>query len=388
MAKDYPVQVDKDGKPTKMQTIPLLRQELMVQTATNQYMVLTFFSPLTEKDEAITVFNAMVGSFELLDRKAIEARRVAAVKVGQDWLAHIHAEDLVGKLVTEPQMFRIKIENKDVGYLRIDEIADASRDGFKGILVLANSRTFPANGSLILGSNEAFWAYHNQGGKLGELPSYSTWANKSGTQTPGDASHRVRPQPQPQSAEIHPGQIIRGVAELPPTGVVKWNEEVGTLQLSMHPVPVNNTIEFRPLYELNVVVMANTQDAGSAQSEPLKAYIKPDMPAPFPKPLEYLWPRLVDLTKESQMAMLVFNSGQNKLGLRILTVGKQEIITVDSNPVRVTRLTDEMGASSTTMWVDSKGVIQMMRTSDGTVLLPTTEEEMRKLWSGTLARFR
>jgi hypothetical protein len=116
--------------------------------------------------------------------------------------------------------------------------------------------------------------------------------------------------------------------------------------------------------------------------------ISPDLPAPLPKPLEYLWPRLVDLTKESQRAVVVFNPAQSKLALRVLTVGKPETVTIDGAALQLTRLTDEIGAASTTLWVDDAGTIKMMRTNDGSVLVPTTEEQMKTLWGQKLTHFR
>jgi len=385
---DYPVEVGKDGRAIRTQSVPLLRQELMVQTATNQYMIMTFFAPQAQKDEALRVFNAMVGTFELLDRKAIEARRLAAVNVGKAWLAGIHAEDLAPRLVHQPQLFRIRIENRDVGYVRFDEAADVTKDGFKGVTITANSRTFPADGSMILGSNEAFWAYHNQGGKLGELPSYSTWNNAVGTRVPPDPNHPAVPAQRPR--EIRPGQVLHGVLEAPHGGVVKWTEQIGTLQMSLHPDASNpQNIQLRPRYDLSVRALADTEDVlNPAHNEPLHWVITPELPAPLPKALEYLWPRLVDLRKETQLALVVFNPGPNKLALRTLGVGPAETITVDGVPQHLTRLTDELGASSTTLWVDEKGIIKMMRTSDGSVLLPTTEEQMQQLWAATLAKFR
>ncbi len=407
---EYPTAVDNKGRPLHTQTIPLLRQELMVQTATNQYMVLTFFAPLAQKEDAIRAFDAMIGTFDLLDRKAIEARRLAAVKVGQDWLARIHAEDLTTKILNNPQYFRIKIENHDVGYLRLDETAvnrdpDASTDSYTGIVVVASSRTFPADGSLILGSNKSFWAYHNQGGKLGELPSYSTWDNRAGTLVPNDPTRPAGPHI--KSTDIPNGKVIHGVAELPPSGVVRWSEEIGVLQMSLHPTAsTNHDILFKPQYDLDVTTMADTEDVlRQAHNRPLHWTITPEpsikhdpgqstpaqdmgMPAPLPKPLEYLWPRLVDLTKESQMALVVYNSAQHKLGLRILTVGKPEMVTIDSETFRLTRLTDELGSNATTLWVDDKGIIKMMRTSDGSVLLPSTEDKLQLQWSVTLSKFK
>jgi hypothetical protein len=387
---EYPVQVGKDGKPLKMQSIPLVRQELMVQTATNQYMVVTLFSPLGRKDEAIKIFNAMVDTFELLDRKAIEARRLTAVKVGQDWIAKIKAEDLKDRVLHDPQLFRIKIENRDVGYLRLDEASDITKDGFKGIMVAANSRTFPPDGSMILGSNETFWAYHQQGGKLGELPNFSSWVDKAGTALPNDPK---APPPVKHIApsDVKPGMIIHGVSELPPSGIVRWTQEIGTLQLSLHPdASSGKEIQLRPQYDISVSLAfaANAQDVTNRDlNKPLHWVISPDLPAPLPKPLEYLWPRLVDLTRESQMAVVVFNPSQSKLALRILTVGKPETVTIDGAAMHLTRLTDELGGASTTLWVDAAGTIKMMRTSDGSVLLPTTEEQMKTLWGQTLSRF-
>ena len=50
----------------------------------------------------------------------------------------------------------------------------------------------------------------------------------------------------------------------------------------------------------------------------------------LPKVLEYTWPRLVDVTKPSEMSFTTFDSRADKLALRNLIVtGRQETIKVN-----------------------------------------------------------
>ena len=41
---------------------------------------------------------------------------------------------------------------------------------------------------------------------------------------------------------------------------------------------------------------------------------------------------------------------------------------------------DELDPNSTTLWVDDTGRIQCIATSDQSVLLPTTQQEMERQW--------
>ena len=107
--------------------------------------------------------------------------------------------------------------------------------------------------------------------------------------------------------------------------------------------------------------------------------------APLPKILEYSWTRFVDLAKPTEMTFVVFDSSTKKMSLRNLIVtGQKESVAIDGKSVTCFKCIDELDPNSTTIWTDKDGRIQMMRTSDQSVMVPTTEAAMAAKWAKRL----
>ena len=99
-----------------------------------------------------------------------------------------------------------------------------------------------------------------------------------------------------------------------------------------------------------------------------------------------MWTRFVDLTKPSEMSFVVYDSFAKKLALRNLIVtGQKESVTIDGKSVSCYKCVDELDPGSTTIWTDGAGRIQMMRTSDQSVMIPTTEAFLRTKWGARLS---
>jgi hypothetical protein len=322
------------------------------------------YTPLKDKDIATKTFDMMLSEYELFDPIAMRQRRGDAIKLGQEWLKKQSAEQFISKIQTEPAYFRILIGAKDVGYIRFDEatqelnpkgggMIDVERDGRKGALVRVNFRSFPEDGSVIYGQNEAFWGL-SKDRKGNPLPDYSSWTNITKTKA-------VIAVP---LSQVRPGQG--------PTQVVTpWIQETGVITQS------------GPLYQMLVTLSGdNTQRL----PEGVNRIVPQGEAAPLPIVLEYSWTRFVDLTKPAEMSFSIFNPASKKdLTLRNLIVtGTQETITVDGKSITCYKCIDEVDPNFTTIWTDRTGHIQMMRTSDQSVMIPSTEAAISALWASRL----
>ena len=342
--------------------VSLLRQELIARVKDNQFIVLTMYTPLKDREEAMKVFGMMLGEYELFDPAAMKAHRLAAIGVGKDWLAKQSAELFATKMIAQPAFYRILVGGKDVGYLRFDEgtkeskgagpMVDVERDGHKGVILQVNFRSFPDDGSIVYGQNEAFWGFAKAANGQ-PIADYSCWVNVSKTRT-------VVPLPPNQ---VRPGQPAVQV-------VTPWIQETGVLVPMDKPHHILVTLRGDPTQRL---------------PEGIDQVIPAEAAAPLPKILEYCWPRLVDLGKPAEMTFVVFDSATKKLALRNLIVtGTKENITIDGKAVTCFKCIDELDPNSTTIWTDKDGRIEMMRTSDQSVMVPTTEAAMLAKWAKRL----
>lgn len=351
-------------RPTQDVRVSLLRQELVAQVKDNQFITLIMYSPLSDRDLATRTFDMMLNEFELYDAAALKQHRVEAIAAGKDWLAKQSAENYAAKLINEPLFYRILVGGKDVGYLRFDEGAKEAdpkggtmigveRDKHKGVIFHVNFRSFPDDGSVVYGQNEAFWGFSKTA--TGErIFDYSCWTNVSKTRTVV---------PVPVSMQ-RPGQPTMQV-------VTPWMQETGVLLQIDQP---------------HQILVTLSGDATQRLPEGVNQIIPPEAAAPLPKILEYTWPRFVDLTKPAEMTFVVFDSVSKKLANRNLIVtGEKESITIDGKAVTCFKCRDELDPNSTTIWTDGTGRIQMMRTSDQSVMVPTTETAMVAKWSKRLS---
>jgi hypothetical protein len=181
--------------------------------------------------------------------------------------------------------------------------------------------------------------------------------------------------------------------------MTSWLEEIGIVSQR------DQGVKSGKVYELNVTLngddsqpllspdqqMVSVPRAGRGVSVTpgtvpgIKQLIPAEAPAPLPKILEYSWMRFVDLTKPSEMTFVVYDLRSKKPALRNLIVtGNKETITIDGQSMTCYKCIDELDPNSTTIWTDKDGRIQMMRTSDQSVMIPTTEAAMTAKWANRL----
>jgi hypothetical protein len=369
-------------------TIAILRQQLLVQMSTSEYIVLTLFSPLKDRDAATRTFDAMIGSFEVMDPATLLKRREVAVAAGKAWLAERSADELRAKMLNQPQLFRTRIGGKDYGYVQFSEYETppndqkSSVDGLYGFFISIDSRSFPPDDPKILsifGHNYAFWAYKKTPSG-DEQPFHSVWDNLTTTNV------------------INPKN--------PAEGMAFWLREAGVLDLTDYNIPADERARAKkhrddliargvapdklpppvpdPQFRMSVTWTGDPTQPLSSANRGIDITIPAAAPAALPKVLEYTWPRLVDLTRPSEMSFVVYNNSTRKLALRTLSVRGHEKVIINGQPTDTIKCTDEMDPGRTIMWVNASGKILMMRTSDQTLLTPTTVPEMQALWKNRI----
>ncbi len=242
------------------------------------------------------------------------------------------------------------------------------------------SRGFKPDGSNVSGQFDAFWAYS------GELPperrpNYSSWERM--TRTVLNRPNVALAAQTFWASEIGTVQV-EGISRFTDDEIaqLKANREKLLADKSLSADKIPPPIEVRPR-ETHIHV-AFEGDRSQPVPKPFDALIAMEHPAVLPSVLDYLWPRTVDLTKKSEMTFVVYSSEGKKLMYRTLSVQGKDHIVINKRPVDCVRCLDEMDPSSTTLWVDDQGRILMMRTSDQSILLPTTSDEMQAQWGSRL----
>ncbi len=371
--------VQKNARPGE--AVQLYCEELITQydprpadhdhKTTSRFLVLTLYTPLHDRASAGRTFDAMLPNFQLYDPAKLKDELITASKTGKDWLANQSAEKFAASIDAAAQLYRILVNNQDVGYIQFDEatkekaagsaVVDISRGGRTGVLFTASFRSFPSDGKtlVVYGQNQAFWAFTKDaaGNTLGH---FSMWDNTTKTKA---------------KLALPPKQVKAGA----PTYqlVTPWLEETGTISQDT-PTPARKNQPFS-------AVVTFGGDKSQPLPQGLETMIPQEAEAPLPNVLQYAWPRFVDLTKPSEMAFVTYDSTAHKLAVRTLVVtGKRQDITVDGHAMNCYKCIDELEPNSTTLWVDAAGKIQMMVTSDQTVMIPTTDAAMQTKWHARL----
>jgi hypothetical protein len=359
--------------------VALFRQQLVVQLADNQFIVLTLYVPLKDQKLAIATFDAMQSTFEILNREELVKRREAAVILGKKWLAQRIADELTPKLNLTPQLFRMKAGSDDIGFLRFDE-KETSRDNTKGIQVAVTSRGFRPTGENASGQYVAYWAYSGTPAAKAQAD-YFSWENTTKTVLNRPNIPLIR-----QTfwlTEVGTGQLESSsrFSDEEIEQLRKQREELlkdKNLPADKVPPPIETPTKS---YHLHVIY------GGDPSQPPIPTFdefISLEHPAVLPSVLDYLWPRVVDLSKPCEMTFVAYSSATKKLTYRTLSVIGKDRIVINHQSTECTRCQDEIDPAITTLWVDADGKILMMRTSDQSLLLPTTEDEMFRLWANRI----
>ncbi len=321
-------------------SIMLSRCVVMIQLTPKNYFTVTFFAPATSAAEGLRTFDAMISTLQLLDPKQVAADRAKSVEEGRHWLPERTAEEAAAKLLKDPVFYRIRVSERDVGYMEMRERTGRYLN-YDGINVDVQTHTFPSEARTNHSRLVIFWAFRRQP-QIRQAIDMTMWTQATQTIVLDNRNAT--------------------------TGYV---EEMGTMQMN-------------PAGKWQITVTrSGDQPVGGENGfdKPLMWEVTPEFPSPMHKALEFLWPRFVDLSKPGEViGGVVFNSAQSRLGLRKLRVIGPEAVILGGKKVNAVRLNDELESNMTMMWVDSSGRLLMMRTLDGTSVTPTTSDEMQRLW--------
>ena len=370
--------------------IRLLRQQLIVQQTPQRFYVLTFFCPAADQPTTMPLFQRVIPTFRLLNKQKIALRRIEAIAAGRHWLKHQSVRHLLQRLNKIPHLYRVQIRHSDVGYVRLHAYA-GRQDGFDGVFVATNSRTFLPGGVVELGKSVNFWAFHQQPGAKAPRLDYSTFYDEAETVVP--FRNRELAMLHDTRVVINPKTKKATLKRIPnpfPGKEVHWQTELGVEQSGFFPILSHAAHPTGQLVYRCLIHVSRQSDAVTVgqDNKPLIFSIGPGMPAVLPPVLAYLWPRLVNLKKPTRMAFVVFNSSTARLGLNILAVlGKKR---VNINGVRQTayEVMSRLNPFTTRIWVDSDGRIVKMANADGSVWLPTTAAKMKAMWGHQLGELR
>ena len=367
--------------------ILLLRQQLLVQAGPSRYYVLTFFSPSSQRTMVIPVFDTVIGSFRLLNRKKIERERTKAIAAGKKWLARQSARILLAHANLHPRLFRIMVRHHNIGYVRTHTYI-GRQDGFQGVFFGANSRIFLSKGTVIMAKSICFWAFRRQPGISGSAVHFNAWVKSMETLMPINnprivALRQERLVLDPKTRSFH----LVHTAIPWPNMEVHWTTELGTQQRGLFPVADargKTSDVFTSLCRIHVIRQSGHVVAGQS-NKPLRFSIRSGMPAVLPPALQFLWPRLVNLHKRQTLAFVVFDSRTLRLGLRVLQVLGPEKISVGSRRMTAYHLVDQLDPGVSNLWVNSRGGLLKVDNPDGSAWLPTTVGAMKKRWAIRLA---
>ena len=372
------------GKGGAKEKIALFRQDLIVQQGENQFMLLTMSTPVKDRAEAEQTFEAMIKTFVILNKDEVGKKRWAAMQEGKKWLAKRSADELKGKLIAVPQVFRIKLAgvrgggSSDVGFLRFDEMEKDQQEG-KGVMVVVSTRTWLDEES-VQNANIAFWRYTNDGRAVRQ--GYSSWENRNASLKYG----KEYPGGKYEFWVTEYGKLIEEANTRLDAATIEMLKKEREALLQRRDIPANQIPPaIEPIQKVNRLQVSYAGDRMQDFTNNNKGIDRgiPDMefrPAVLPKILEYTWPRVVDLTKPSEMMFVVYNSAASQLTYRFLAVVGPTVIKLDGQNVNCFKCTDETDGKGWTYWVDANGKILKGLSTDQATIEPTTQAEMERLW--------
>jgi hypothetical protein len=370
--------------------IRLLRQQLIVKQTSQRFYVLTFFCPAADQSTTMPLFQRVIPTFRLLNKQKIALRRIEAIAAGRHWLKQQSVHHLLQRLNKLPHLYRVQIRHSDVGYVRLHAYA-GHQDGFGGIFVTTNSRTFLPGGVVELGKSVNFWAFHHQPGAKAPRLDYSTFYDEAET---------VMPFRNKELAMLHDTRVVINpktkkatLVRIPtpfPGKEVHWQTELGVEQSGFFPILSHAAHPTGQLVYRCLIHVSRQSDAVTVgqDNKPLIFSIGPGMPAVLPPVLSYLWPRLVNLKKPSRMAFVVFDTSTSHLGLNVLAMLGQKRVNINGVRKTTYEVMSRLNPFTTRMWVDSDGRIVKMANPDGSVWLPTTAAKMKAMWGHQLGQLR
>lgn len=373
-----------NGKP-----VVLMRQQLIVRAAPKLYYLLTFFSPGGQANGARQCFTAMIRTFHLINLVQVQQQRAAAVAAGRHWIHGISAEMLAAKHISS-QLYQIKADGHGIGYVMLS-CYPGTEDGYRGIFCATNARSFLPDGEVAFSKVVCFWALARQGSASGPAIHYNNWDKAVETLIPINNPQLVKMRQERIVIDPKTNKPKLEHIKIPyPNMEIHWVRETGDEQsasvpaLNKHGQPTDLFVRHRWI----TVYTQHRQILPGQRNKPAHFDLPSYMPAYLPLTLKYFWPRLVDLTKPSSMAFVAYNSGDRRLGLRMLNVLGRQTISLHGKSMDVYHLTDQLDPGIANLWVKADGLLVKYQAANGTVWTPTTVAAMDRKWKVRLAALK
>lgn len=127
---------------------PWLRQQAVTPARANEYFVIVFIAPMSDREAAEAVFDKVVASFEILRDERAQARIQAALDRGAALLkSATGGRPDVAAHVVEESYLRCLMSGRDIGFVRINERATVL-DHRKGVQIREWGWLFNLDGSI------------------------------------------------------------------------------------------------------------------------------------------------------------------------------------------------------------------------------------------------
>ncbi len=284
------------------------KKQVWIRSEDKRFLILVIAGPTGMADQLEPIFDAVVGTMELIDRAQTVKDRQDSIDRGGKLLTDLTGEKLVGLLHTKPQWFLFSMDGETVGFMKIVE---------------AETKLPQANAASIDGVTITQWLKIQIG------------------------NHETR-------------MLRREAFSSADRKYERWSESIiiGQDQSSV-------VIGEEGLRQANLIVCtrkAPGREKTNQKSMPPKIDV-----IYLPHAMGYLLPRLADLSQPGVYGFGAYSSEANDFDLRTFTVKGQEKIDFDGRFVTAIALTDQKTADQepADVWVDTSGLILKMDTADG-----------------------
>lgn len=282
-----------------------------------QFLILTITGPQDIKPQLESIFSAVLASVQLIDPEKAREETSQNVERGNSVLDSLQNRHFHAAVSPEPRWFLLQMKSKsgnyeDVGFLVQTEGA-SRRDGAEGFEV-------------------------------------QNWLS---LKLPGDKPRILR----------------RWMFATPDRNFEHWDE---VLKIG---IDKDAVIMREEGIKQAQVLLCTVWDENGPQAKRRKVT---ELMQKFylPKMTGAMLPCMLDLTRPAAYTFAAYNSQTNDFDLRTITVGKPETITVNRMQTEATTATDQSSADveAANLWLDSKGRLLRMTTSDGLLMELSTKE--------------
>ena len=284
------------------------KKQVWIRSEDKRFLILVIAGPTGMADQIQPIFDAVLGTMELINRTQAVKDRQDSINRGGKLLADLTGEKLVGLLHTKPQWFLFSMNGETVGFMKIVE---------------AKTKLPQPHAARMDGVAVTQWL------KI-------------------------------QIGNDQPRMLRREAFSTADRKYERWSESIiiGQDQSTF-------IIGEEGLRQANLIVCSRKAPGREKTNQ---KSIPPKIDVIYlPHAMGHLLPRLADLSQPGVYGFGAYSSEVNDFDLRTFTVKGQEKIDFDGRFVPAIALTDQKTADQdpAEVWVDTNGLILKMDTADG-----------------------